>query len=56
MIVVVCCYFVVFVFFVLFYDVMLLSKPEAGKHTKNGGQKVEQLPVAIKGGSYVCNS
>ena len=41
----------------MFYVVILLSKLEAGEKTKKkqkgGGQKVEQVPVKIKGGSYV---
>ena len=43
--------------FLFFYVGMVLSKLEAGKSkNERGGQKVEQLPVNIKGGSYICNS
>ena len=49
MIVVFCCCFVVLCLLVWFYVVMLLSKLEARKNRKRGGQKVEQLPVKSKG-------
>ena len=50
-----CCCFGVICFALMY--VMLLSKLEAGQNQKRGGaQEVEQLPVKIKGGSYVCNS
>ena len=49
MLVVFCCCFLRCLLLLCFYVVMLLSKLEAGEKQKKGGQKVEGLPVKIKG-------